>query len=241
MKTKHLKIGLAFVAASLTSVFFNNFSFNDWHHDIPAVESVHEASRISHAKELLGGSYKGSGAQKLEGQEDLNQLILGKVEAHLPPKFKAQARTVTRTVITESAKYGLDPVFILAIIKTESKFNPLAVGRHGEVGLMQIKPDTAKWIAHKYNLPWNGEQTLNSPCANIKIGLAYMNYLRGKFDKKALKYISAYNMGPTNVRRLLAKNIEPAEYNSRVMKHYGEIYARLSNAPSFKEHLIASF
>lgn len=241
MKTKHLKIGIAFITASLTSVLFNNFSFSSWHHEIPAIESVHEASRISHAKELLGGSYKGSVAQKLEGQDDLNQLILDKVQAQLPAKFKAQARAVARTVITESAKYGLDPIFVLAVIKTESGFNPLVVGRHGEIGLMQIKPDTAAWMARKYDLPWNGQQTLRSPTANIKIGLAYMNYLRGKFDKKALKYVSAYNMGPTNVRRLLAKNMKPAEYNSRVMKNYGDIYARLTSTPKVASHVVASF
>lgn len=241
MKTKHLKIGIAFVTASLTSVLFNNFSFSSWHPEVPAIESVHEASRISHAKELLGGSYKGSAAQKLEGQDDLNQLILEKVQAQLPAKFKAQARSVARTVIAESAKYGLDPIFVLAVIKTESKFNPLVVGRHGEIGLMQIKPDTAEWMARKYDLPWNGKQTLRSPSANIKIGLAYMNYLRDKFDKKALKYVSAYNMGPSNVRRLLAKNVKPAEYNSRVMKNYGEIYARMTDTPKVASHVVASF
>lgn len=229
MKTKHLKIGIAFITASLTSVLFNNFSYSTWQQPvIPAIESVHEASRISHAKELLGHGYKGSDAQKAEGQIALNEAILSKVQSQLPPKFKSQARAIARTVIAESAKYELDPIFVLAVIKTESKFNPLVIGRHGEIGLMQIKPDTAQWIAKKFDLPWNGDKTLKSPSANIKIGLAYMNYLRGKFDNKAMKYVSAYNMGPTNVRRLLAKNVKPAEYNSRVMKNYGELYAKIS-------------
>lgn len=240
MKTKHLKIGIAFVTASLTSILFNNFSFSNWHHEVPAIESVNEASRIAHAKELLGRDYKGSDAQALEGQQALNEVIYKKVQSQLPAKFKYQARAIARTVIAESAKYELDPVFVLAVIKTESKFNPLVVGRHGEIGLMQIKPDTAEWIAKKFDLPWNGKKTLQSPGANIKIGLAYMNYLRDKFDNKAMKYVSAYNMGPTNVRRLLAKNVKPAEYNSRVMKNYGELYAKM-NASEVGHHRIAAF
>ncbi|AFY02087.1 lytic transglycosylase domain-containing protein [Bdellovibrio bacteriovorus] len=238
MKTKHLKIGIAFVTASLTSVLFNNFSFTQWQRpEVPAIESVNEASRVSHAKELLGGGYKGSDAQKIEGQKALNQAILSKVQSQLPAKFKGQARAIARTVISESAKYGMDPVFVLAVIKTESKFNPLVVGRHGEIGLMQIKPDTAEWIAKKFDLPFNGKKTLQSPSANIKIGMAYMNYLRAKFDKKAMKYVSAYNMGPTNVRRLLAKNVKPAEYNSRVMKNYSVLY---SNINSKNPHTLAA-
>lgn len=229
MKTKHLKIGIAFVTASLTSVLFNNFTFTKWQQPaVPAMELVHEASRVNHAKELLGVSYKGSDAQKIEGQKALNEAILSKVQTYLPAKFKSQARTIARTVISESAKYGMDPVFVLAVIKTESKFNPLVVGRHGEIGLMQIKPDTAEWIAKKFDLPFNGKKTLQSPSANIQIGMAYMNYLRAKFDKAAMKYVSAYNMGPTNVRRLLAKNVKPAEYNSRVMKNYSTLYSNIT-------------
>lgn len=225
MKTKHVKLGIAFITASLTSALFNNFSFVKWDQPVtPVIESVHEASRISHAKELLGTSYRGSDAQKMEGQQALNEVILKKVQAQLPAKFKAHARTIARTVIAESARYNMDPVFVLAVIKTESKFNPYAIGRHGEIGLMQIKPDTAAWIAKKYQLPWNGKQTLKNPQANIKLAMAYMNYLRNKFDKKSMKYVSAYNMGPTNVRRLLAKNVKPAEYRSRVMKNYSELY-----------------
>lgn len=229
MKTKNLKIGIALITATLTLVLFNNFDFVSWYKPQEQVlESVHEASRVSHAKELLGKSYRGSMAQRLEGKKALNQMIQNKVKVSLAPKFKAQARSIARTVIAESKKYKLDPVFVLAVIKTESKFNPLAVGSAGEIGLMQIKPDTAQWIAKKFNLPWNGKKTLENPSANIRIGLAYMNYLRGSFHHKASTYVSAYNMGPKNVRRLLAKNVKPDEYNSRVMKNYGELYAKIS-------------
>lgn len=230
MKTTHLKIGQVIIAATLTTVLFNNFDFVSWSR--PALNSVNEASRISHAKELLGSSYKGSFAQKLEGQSELNQMIYQKVQAQLAPKWKAHATSIASTVITEAAKYKLDPVFVLAVIRTESRFNPVIVGSAGEIGLMQVKPDTAEWIARKFKIPWHGKQTLENPASNIRIGLAYMNYLRHKFDGKALKYVTAYNMGPKNVRRLMASNTKPAEYNTRVMKNYGEFYSKL-NQPTF--------
>lgn len=229
MKTKHLKIGLAIVTATLTSSLYINFDFVDWGPLASKIEVVNEASRIAHAKELLGGHYKGSDAQKLEGRTALNEMIHDKVNSSLSAKWKVQSHAIARTVIKESSKYNMDPVFVLAVIKTESKFNPLAVGRFGEIGLMQIKPDTAEWIAKKFDIPWQGKKTLENPSANIRIGLAYMNYLRNSFKGKAQKYVSAYNMGPRNVRRLIANNVNPEEYNSRVMKNYGELYAKISN------------
>jgi len=237
-----LKIGLTLAAATLTSALFNGSTLLRW--NTPNTGSslilVNEASRVSHAKELLGGEYKGSDAQSLEGKSALNEILQKKVQTSLAPRWKTHARAITETVISESSKYNMDPVFVLAVIKTESKFNPLAKGSFGEIGLMQIKPNTAEWIAKKFKIAWNGKKTLENPSANIKIGLAYMNYLRTKFNRKALKYVSAYNMGPTNVRRLIAMNIKPAEYNARVMKNYSQIYAVISTNEKPAGTLLAS-
>ena len=233
MKTKHLKSTLALMTATLTLVLFNNFDFFSWSKpQAPSIEGVNEASRVAHAKELLGKRYKGSNAQKIEGRKSFNYVIYNKVQSQLKAQWKGHARSITRTVITESAKYNLDPIFVLAVIKTESKFNPLTVGRYGEIGLMQVKPDTAEWIAKKYNIAWNGKNTLRNPEANIKIGLAYMNYLRKQFPGKASKYVSAYNMGPRNVRRLVAQNVTPYEYNSKVMKNYVDLYSTMNTRPT---------
>lgn len=222
MKTKHLNTILLVIAASIMMVLFNNFKV------APEVKPVvHEASRISHAKELLGRKYQGSYAQMLEGQYELTEAIGDKVRAQLPVRFKAQAERIAKTVITESAKYELDPVFVLAVIATESQFNPLVRGTSGEIGMMQVKPDTAEWIARKYKIAWKGSRTLEDPSANIRIGLAYMDYLRAKFGGSASRYVAAYNMGPTNVRRLIAKKKKPAEYATRVMTNYGQIYSSM--------------
>ncbi len=230
MKTKHLNTSLSIVTALLTVLLFNNFAFFAWTgYSVAAIGEVHEASRIAHAKELLGKSYLGSAAQMLEGQASINQMILDKVEAGLAPQWKSYAPTIASTVISESTRLNFDPIFVLAIIQTESRFNPIIVGGAGEIGLMQIKPDTAKWIARKNGIAWDGKKTLQDPVSNIKIGVAYMNYLRGKFQKTPMKYVSAYNMGPLNVRRLIAKNIRPYEYRSKVMKNYSYFYANMAD------------
>lgn len=230
MKTKHLKNGLGLVAAGLTSVLCVSIDLSSSQPPLPALETVHEASRVAHAKELLGSLYDRSQAFQVSGVSSLNEELQAKVKRALAPQWKSQARQITRTIINESAKYKLDPVFVMALIKTESSFNPLAVGSSGEIGLMQVRPETAKWIARKFNIAWEGAKTLENPSTNIRIGLAYMNYLRTQFRGEAQGYVSAYNMGPRNVRRLLAQNVKPAVYNGRVMKHYHDLYTNLGQS-----------
>ncbi|MBC7344226.1 MAG: lytic transglycosylase domain-containing protein, partial [Clostridia bacterium] len=61
---------------------------------------------------------------------------------------------------------SLDPYLVAALIKVESNFNPRAVSPRGARGLMQLMPDTARWIASKTGLPFTPEQ-LFQPQYNI--------------------------------------------------------------------------
>lgn len=227
MNSKNLKLVIAVCVSLSASLFLRGTGVlsKKFQHQQFSTSPVHEASRVSHAKELLGKAYEDSDAQKIEGQDELNNIIHKKIRKSLPADWKKQSRQIAETVISESAKYSMDPIFVLAVIKTESKFNPTIVGRHGEIGLMQIKPSTAAWIAKKYKIQWDIQSNLQNPSANIQIGMAYIDYLRNKFKRKSIKYVAAYNMGPSNVQRLLAANIKPDQYNSKVMKNYRDFYS----------------
>ncbi len=115
---------------------------------------------------------------------------------------------------------------MLAVIQTESSFNPDMVGGVGEVGLMQLRPETAEWLVKKERLRVS-QKPLVDPIKNIQIGAAYMSYLRERFDDHARLYVAAYNMGPRNVRELRQKDIWPKEYAARVMSYYVDFYAQL--------------
>lgn len=112
-------------------------------------------------------------------------------------------------VLEESKKQGFDPEMVLAVIKKESQFNPKAKSSVGALGLMQIMPDTAKWLGLK------NTTKLYDPVTNIRYGIKYLRYLFSQFsevdfsslskddieNQGVKKSIAAYNAGPGNIKK----------------------------------------
>lgn len=192
-------------------------------------------SRIVHARELLGSSYNGSLVEKTSSINSVTHFVYNTFQEKLQGRWKKYAANISATIIAESDRHGFDPIFVMAVIQTESQFDPTILGGHGEIGLMQIKPDTAKWISQKEGIAWKGKNTLKNPVMNVRIGIAYMSFLRKNFSGAASHYVAAYNMGPSNVRRLASQSIQPREYPLRVMTNYNLIYAQLLKVESIAQ------
>ncbi|UCD64038.1 MAG: transglycosylase SLT domain-containing protein [Candidatus Zixiibacteriota bacterium] len=127
---------------------------------------------------------------------------------------------VTDVIYSESQKYHYDPMFVLAIILTESSFKRGQVSHKGARGLMQVIPFVGKDLADRTGIEWDGSQTLFEPETNIKLGTLHLFEQILKFGdiKKALL---AYNMGETRVRGLIRQNQPlPRGYLNKVMEHY---------------------
>lgn len=103
-------------------------------------------------------------------------------------------------------KYGLDPRILSAQIMKESEGNPLAVGKAGEIGLMQMKPATADEL---------GTYNLFDPAQNIDAGAKYLSQqLKG--GSNYYDALRAYNAGPTGA----AKNANSgADYAAEILKN----------------------
>ncbi|MBC7467173.1 MAG: lytic transglycosylase domain-containing protein [Bdellovibrio sp.] len=217
---------LGFVVLSvLTITLFQNFKFTTVNLE---KYQVNEETRIQHAKELLGKKYKKSSAAKFEKENLLNTELLNIVETSLPKKYLPKSEKITKAILTEANKYNIDPVFLISVIKTESAFNPVAVGTSGEIGLMQLMPKTGEYIAKKVGMKnYKGAKTLRDPVKNIKLGAAYFNYLREKFANAAYKYVPAYNVGPGKVAKTENRKDIPKIYSERVLKHYEMLYKRI--------------
>ncbi|MFS4458327.1 lytic transglycosylase domain-containing protein [Bdellovibrio sp. HCB2-146] len=245
-RSKRSALISTFVGGFFLLVFYQNMTPVEFSTlNMPAID---ENARKDQAQELLGSHYIGSVAQSLEGQRDLNYLVFKKLEASLAKEWTRWIPQLTKELIRESKSRDMDPIFVLAIIQTESQFNTYAKGTSGEIGLMQILPQTGEWIAKKYNIPWNGPNTLYDPIANVKIGIAYFSYLRSQFESRAHHYVPAYNMGPKNVRRVARDIASVGEdertllngiYGSKVMRNYQMIYQQMVAVPQPKGPKVA--
>lgn len=104
---------------------------------------------------------------------------------------------------TYSIKYNLDPIFVAAVIKTESNFDAGAVSSKKAYGLMQITPETAEWASKKMKIS-NGysDNLLLDPEYNIKMGCWYLKNLHDEFKNWDV-VLAAYNGGRGNVRKWL--------------------------------------
>jgi len=191
------------------------------------VNFLRKKTRLEHAKELLGSHYHRSVARVSEKVIELDPFITILLQKSLKGKWKHRAKEIAHVIIQESDKYKFDPMFLLAVIGNESSFDPSVIGSAGEIGLMQILPTTGEWICKKFELKWHGKNTLKNPLDNIRIGAAYLSYLRETFKSKSQLYLAAYNMGSSNVLRAIENETPPKVYPTRVMRRYLQFYTLL--------------
>jgi len=97
-------------------------------------------------------------------------------------------------------KYGQDPYLVAAVVKAESGYDPKAESGKGAVGLMQLMPDTAEWVASKLDVWSDGEgPVLTDPEDNLELGVWYLAYLGDAYGDGSALALAAYNAGPGNV------------------------------------------
>jgi soluble lytic murein transglycosylase len=147
----------------------------------------------------------------------------------MPSVWRFHSTEIAQTLIDEARKYQFDPIFLVAVIQHESKWNPSAKGDVGELGLMQIRPTTAQWLSKRLHLPWGGKLSLYNPEANIRVGAAYLAHLRGNFSSSGRLYLAAYNMGRHAVNQALRQKVVPKDYAAHVMHYYVGIYEELAD------------
>lgn len=114
-----------------------------------------------------------------------------------------------------AAIYGVDPYLVAAVIRVESKFNPDAVSRKGALGLMQIMPTTAEWIASQVGFSDFQEEMLLDPEVNIRLGTWYLANLAKEFDGRTDVVIAAYNGGRGQVNRWLEDGVWNGNFDER--------------------------
>ena len=135
---------------------------------------------------------------------------------------ESSAVLIPEWILAESKKYGYDPLFLTALIITESSFYNKARSNRNAHGLMQLKPATAIALASEIRLKWRGTHTLYDPRQNIALGAYYLNKMVDRFGDMTLA-LEAYNQGPSRLSRFLRKGYLPQRYSRKVLKNYRKI------------------
>ncbi len=104
----------------------------------------------------------------------------------------------------QAGEKHLDPALVAAVIYAETRFNP-RTSPAGALGLMQIEPATAKFLAHKSGGTAFTVADLGTPQVNIAYGSYYLRYLLNLYDGNVVMALAAYNAGETNVDHWVAR------------------------------------
>jgi soluble lytic murein transglycosylase-like protein len=107
-----------------------------------------------------------------------------------PPPHAPEA--LVRFVQLVAPEYKLEPHLVLAIMHTESNFDPNAVSPKDARGLMQLIPGTAARF---------GVRNIMDPVQNIRGGMAYLRWLMARFEGDITLATAAYNAGEGAVER----------------------------------------
>ena len=106
---------------------------------------------------------------------------------HAPP-------AIVNYVKLLAPEYQLSPALVLAVMATESNFDPLAESPKKAMGLMQLMPDTAARFS---------VTRLTDPSQNIRAGMAYLRWLLAYFEGDVMLALAGYNAGERAVDRYL--------------------------------------
>jgi soluble lytic murein transglycosylase len=116
-----------------------------------------------------------------------------------------------QAVTEESARQGVDPALIYAVMREESAFDPEAVSPANAYGLMQVISPTARRFGKELGLPYD-RRALTTPRVNIAVGIRVLANYQSYFPGDPLLVIPGYNAGPGKPKRW-AKDLPSADFD----------------------------
>lgn len=136
-------------------------------------------------------------------------------------------------ITSYSLIYGVDPHMVMSVVKLESQFDLYAVGGHGELGLMQLRPEyfshsCKKGLSVNVLVP-HAVKKKKIPCGqelflaetNLRIGIQNLKKMMNSCShKKDGTWVICHNLGVRGGSRI--KNPKEFVYYKKVMENYRE-------------------
>jgi len=140
-----------------------------------------------------------------------------------------EASYLAREIDRNARFYDFDPLLILAVVMTESGADFDAVGHgaggapSGALGVMQVRPATARAMAVALGKPVPSDTDLMDPSYNLSVGVAFLLQMIHRYGDLRLG-IMAYNVGPSGLESgLRGESPLPEGYFRKVLRMYGEL------------------
>ncbi|WP_346894290.1 transglycosylase SLT domain-containing protein [uncultured Roseibium sp.] len=134
-------------------------------------------------KAFISGKFGTDAADKTPGAKKSRN-------AYERGKSAARTKNYARLIRKAAKKHGVPERVALAVVQVESNFNPRARGRAGEIGLMQIKPATARGLGFR-----GASKALYDPQTNLEWGMRYLAGAHKRASGDLCGTILRYNAG----------------------------------------------
>ncbi len=121
-------------------------------------------------------------------------------------RYLAPHREVMQDVLKQKE---LDEAWVYGLIRQESRFVTNAKSSTGAIGLMQLMPSTARWIAKKLGMRNYRKRLVAQVNTNLMMGTYYLKHVLTLFDNQSLLASAAYNAGPSRARKW--RGVKPLE------------------------------
>jgi soluble lytic murein transglycosylase len=164
------------------------------------------------AEEFTDGLMQLAKGENIKGIDQISKL-----EDRETPQEQAEYQALSKQITYWQARYPfpylkeieqwsekrqLNPLLVTALIRQESRFETKVRSTAGATGLMQVMPDTAKWIAPQIKFDTK-KIDLQNPTNNIMLGTWYLDHTHQQYGNNSLLAIASYNAGPGNVSKWL--------------------------------------
>jgi hypothetical protein len=139
----------------------------------------------------------------------------------MPRAYARGRRAHLALVRREAHRQGLPPDLADAVAQVESAYNPGAVGEVGEIGLMQVRPETAHLLGHR-----GAVEALFEPATNVHYGVAYLSRAWELAGRDLCRALMKYRAGHGE-EQMTALSVE---YCRRARIHLADIGSPLAGA-----------
>jgi soluble lytic murein transglycosylase len=176
-----------------------------------------ETEFINKAQPTVAEQFTEGLMQLARGENKVGIDTISKLEDRENPEEQAEYQTLSKQSIYWQARYPfpylqeiekwskerqLNPLLVTALIRQESRFEAKAKSIADAMGLMQVLPSTAKWIAPQIKVD-SKTIKLEDPNDNIMLGTWYLDHTHQQYQNNSLLAIASYNAGPGNVSKWL--------------------------------------